>query len=966
MSTYPTARTVAKGVLAITWPFLSIITFLVLLSFFSMDTLSAARAYVGGESLWTKGQKEAVRQLELYVRTGDARHYAGYLQAIAVPLGDHAARVELDKPAPDPGIVEHGFGQGGNHPGDFPRMIRLYRYFHGYGPVARAVAIWREADARILDLMRVATEIREQVEHGGQARAVLALERVRAIDRATTPLEKQFSAALGEASRQAEALLQLVTLMCAALLTGAGLVRARGTVASERRMAASLEFSEARQKLAIAASRHGIWDIDVDRAAVHVSPGFMAALGYPGWPDQVPLARMLELFHPVDRPLFARRVSVDDSDDDGHECDYRLLSAHGEIRWIRLQGGAMRDEHGRRTRLAGAMRDITEQRLAEQQLFEQKARALVTLQSIREAVITTDAQGRVDYMNPSAEALLQTSGESVHGAPATSLCRFIDEASRQELDNPVALALAESHPVTLAARAALLLPDGSEIPADASSSLILGQDGSTRGAVLVLRDARQERASAAQITYQATHDPLTGLINRSEFEHRVGAALEQVRRTGVPHALMFLDLDQFKIVNDTCGHVAGDELLRQLSCLMPGSLRNGDTLARLGGDEFGVLLHDCTLRHAARVAEALREQVSRFRFYADGRAFSVGVSIGLVGIGTDFEDLSAIIRAADAACYLAKEKGRDRIQIYRATDTDLSRRRGMVQWTARVREALDQDLFCLYAQRIEPAAPAIGAPLHFEVLLRMREPGGRLVPPSVFLPAAERYGLIQAVDRWVVRATFRALRRIGMENVHTCAINLSGASLGDLRFAESILAMAAEQQVSPARICFEVTETAVISEIYKAQKFIGLLRARGFRFALDDFGSGMASFGYLKHLPLDYLKIDGAFVRQMRSDRADRAMVDSINQIGKIFGLRTIAEFVENDATRDLLREIGVDYVQGHGVARPMPLDELLGQRSDGTTPAPHSMKRPARKTGRDPTLPATGQRPVEPRSDAG
>lgn len=933
MSSYPTARTVAKGVLAVTWPFLSIITFLVLLSFFSMDTLSAARAYVGGESLWTKGQKEAVQQLEAYARTGDPRHYADYLRAIAVPLGDHAARMELDRPVPERRVVEAGFARGGNDPGDFGRMIRLYRYFHGYGPVAQAIAVWREADQRITDLMAAATRIRQLVESGQQARAIDALAQVQAIDHLLTPLERKFSGALGEASRQAEGLLQLITLLCALLLTIAGLAGTRGVVASERRMAASLEFSETRQKLAIAASRYGIWDIDIRRASMHLSPSFMEALGYPDWPDQVPISRMLELLHPCDRAMFERRAYVDDHEDSGRECDYRMLSADGEVRWVRVQGGAMRDERGRRIRLAGAMHDITGQKLAEEQLYEQKALALVTLESIREAVITTDGQGRIDYMNPSAEALLQASGESARGVTTGSLCHFIDEATRQEMANPVAMALAESHPVELVARAALVVRDGSEIPVDATSSLIRGPDGDTRGAVMVLRDAREERATAAQITYQATHDPLTGLVNRSEFEHRVAAALERVRRDGEPHALMFLDLDQFKIVNDTCGHVAGDELLRQLSELMPTCLRSSDTLARLGGDEFGVLLQGCPLQQATLVAETLRDQVSRFRFYADNRAFSVGVSIGLVGIGSDFEDLSSIIRAADAACYLAKEKGRDRIQVYRATDADLNRRRGMVQWTARVREALDEDLFCLYAQRIEPAAPCEEAPLHFEVLLRMRDAGGRLIPPSVFLPAAERYGLIRAVDRWVVEATFRSLRRSGTEGLHTCSINLSGASLGDLRFAETILALAEDQAIPAGCICFEVTETAVISEIYKAQKFIGLLRDRGFRFSLDDFGSGMASFGYLKHLPIDYLKIDGAFVRQMRSDRTDRAMVDSINQIGKIFGLRTVAEFVENDATRELLREMGVDYVQGHGIARPVPLCSLLESHLDRAVP---------------------------------
>lgn len=918
---------IVRGVLAVTWPFLSIIVFLVLLSFLSMDTLSAARAFVGGESLWTKGQKEAVQQLEQYVHTGDRRHYARYLQAIAIPRGDHDARMELEKPEPDVRAVAAGFTRGGNDPRDFGGMIRLFRHFHGYGPVAKAIDAWRSADIHMLGLMQVATRIDDAMIRGDQLQAASELEQLHSIDQQLTPLERRFSEALGEASREAEALLRLVTLLSVTLLVAAGFARTRRVVASEQAMAASLKASEARQKLAIKASQHGLWDIDAERTQMHISPNFMAALGYHDWPDLVPLSSALDLFHADDRATFEQWIRCDDRGDSPGEHEYRLLSRGGEVRWIRLQGAAMRDAPGGPLRLAGAMRDITEQKLAEARLFEQKALALVTLQSIREAVITTDADGCVDYMNPSAEVLLKAHRDEIHGAPAAALCRFIDEASRQDVPNPVDIAIAEARPVALTTRAALMLADGTEIPVDASSTLMRHEDGTTFGTVLVLRDVREERASAAQITFQATHDPLTGLINRSEFERRASAALEQVNRDHAPQALMFLDLDQFKIVNDTCGHRAGDELLRQVARLMTGSLRGSDALARLGGDEFGVLLQDCSLAQASEVAEALRGQVSRFRFYADGRAFSIGISIGVVEIGPDFDDLSALMRAADEACYLAKEKGRNRVQIYRCNDSDLTRQRGMMQWNARIKDALDRHQFRLYAQPIEPATVRREQPLHFEVLLRLRGADGELIAPSLFLPAAERYGLIHPLDRWVVMATFQALRHARVERGYTCSINLSAASLGNECFAEYILAQAGKYRIDPACICFEVTETAVISEICKAQAFIESLRERGFRFALDDFGSGMASFGYLKHLPIDYLKIDGAFVRLMLSDRTDRAMVDSINKIGKVFGVPTIAEFVENDATRVMLRKMGVDYVQGYGVGLPVPLEDLLAGR---------------------------------------
>lgn len=933
--------TIVRGVIAVTWPFLSIIAFLVLLSFFSMDTLSAARAFVGGESLWTKGQKEAVQQLEQYVRTGEDRHYAMYQQAIAVPLGDHDARMALEHPDPDLRSVNAGFARGGNDPRDFGGMIRLFRYFHDYGPVARAIDAWRNADAHLLQMMQVARKIDRLMGQGDQLQAAIELERLFEIDQALTPLEKQFSEALGEASREAEGLLRLLTLLAASLLAAAGVASARRVVASEQAMATSLKFNEARQKLAIMASQHGLWEVDGARTAMHVSPNFMATLGYAAWPDQVPLARVLEVFHTDDRAAFEHWIKRENYAADSGEREYRLLSSTGAVRWIRLQGGPIHDDGNGPPRLAGAMRDASEQKLAESQLFEQKALALATLQSIREAVVTTDAKGHIDYMNPSAEVLFKTRQEGILGAPACTVCRFIDEASRQAVPNPVDTALSEARPVELTTRAALLLCDGTEIPVDASSTLMRHEDGSIFGVVLVVRDVQEERASAAQITYQATHDPLTGLINRSEFERRVATALEQFHRSAIPQTLMFLDLDQFKIVNDTCGHGAGDELLRQLAQLMPGSLRRGDALARLGGDEFGVMLQDCHLGQATRVAEALRNQIAQFRFYANGRAFSIGVSIGVVEVGPDFDDLSAVMRAADEACYLAKEKGRDRVQVFESTDSDLSRRRGMVQWNARIKDALEQHRLQLYAQPIELTETPNSAPLHFEVLLRLREPDGELIAPAQFLPAAERYGLIHPIDRWVVRATFQALRRTNLDRSYTCSINLSAASLGSECFAEYILALAEEQRIAPTSICFEVTETAVISEIGKAQAFIERLRARGFRFALDDFGSGMASFGYLKHLPIDYLKIDGAFVRQMLSDPTDHAMVDSINRIGKVFGVPTIAEFVENEAIRTVLRTMGVDYVQGYGVGLPVPLEALLARPvvATGTAPgqcAPH------------------------------
>jgi len=391
------------------------------------------------------------------------------------------------------------------------------------------------------------------------------------------------------------------------------------------------------------------------------------------------------------------------------------------------------------------------------------------------------------------------------------------------------------------------------------------------------------------------------------------------------HAMLYLDLDQFKIVNDSCGHAAGDELLRQVAALLKNRLRASDSLGRLGGDEFGVLLDNCPPEHALKIAEQLRQAVIDYRFSSAQRSFTIGVSIGLVNLDEAFPDLTAVLNAADSACYVAKENGRNRVQIYHPSDSELALRHGMMQWVTRVHEALDEGRLCLYAQRIVPARGPAGPRLHVELLLRMVERDGRLVPPMAFLPAAERFNLMPTLDRWVLRTAFEALARLEPGSVDTCAINLSGTSLCDDKFVETVQAEARRCGIAPATICFEITETAVISNLSKASHLIQALRRQGFRFSLDDFGAGMSSFGYLKQLPVDYLKIDGEFVKDMLNDPIDAAMVEAINHIGHVMGMQTIAEFVEDDALAERLRTIGVDFLQGYGIGRPMPFEALCG-----------------------------------------
>jgi diguanylate cyclase (GGDEF)-like protein len=430
---------------------------------------------------------------------------------------------------------------------------------------------------------------------------------------------------------------------------------------------------------------------------------------------------------------------------------------------------------------------------------------------------------------------------------------------------------------------------------------------------------------AVALGHQASHDALTGLVNRVAFERRLVRVLETARMEGARHALCYLDLDQFKIINDTCGHMAGDELLRQLGVLLPGRVRKRDTLARLGGDEFGVLMERCSLGQAMRVAEGLREAVEGYRFVWEGKSFSLGVSIGLVPITHHTRSITEVLRDADSACYTAKDRGRNRIHVYRIGDEALVRRHGEMQWAVRINRALEEGRFELSYQPIVRLDGGQGGG-HYELLLRMQDEQGRVVLPGVFLAAAERYQLSSKVDRWVIGKVCEwfAGHPRQLERLRLCGINLSGHSLGDEQFLGLVIRLLEDAAIPLEKLCFEVTETAAIANLANATRFITALRARGCRFALDDFGSGVSSFAYLRSLPVDYLKIDGTFVRHIVDDPIDSAMAQSINEIGHTMGKRTVAESVENAAILNKLQQMGVDYAQGFVIARPQPLEQLV------------------------------------------
>jgi diguanylate cyclase (GGDEF)-like protein len=664
----------SKRMLLIISPFLAIVVVLVWLATLSIDILAAGRAYVEGESLWSKNQKEAVFYLLRFAETRSESDYRNYQKAMNVPLGFRKARLELEKRRPDYAVVRQGFLEGGTHPDDIPGVILLYERFQHVSYMKSVLDIWRTGDEFLARLRAAAEELHTLYTSGQldpEARDVI-LTRIIDINEELRPWQNRFSNTLGDATRWIRSTLLIVLLAVAGTLIPVGVV------------------------------------------------------------------------------LTQRMVS-------------RVDRAERELKELKL---------------------------------------------------------------------------------------------RQEY--------------------------------------------------------------AAKLAYHASHDPLTNLLNRLEFENRLRLALHTAATQERQHVLMYLDLDQFKIVNDTCGHSAGDRLLRQVSTLLKQRVRDGDSLARLGGDEFGVLLENCPMQDAIRIADELRHCIADFRFVNDDRSFSIGVSIGVVQIADGLLNLTEVLSAADAACYMAKEKGRNRVQYYRPHDSDVSLRRGEMAWASRLQRALQEGRFVLYAQRIMSIAGQAPRQNHHELLLRMVDDHGKIVLPMAFIPAAERYSLMASIDQWVIQHAFATISALGTSD-GTYAINVSGTSIADERFLEFVREQFRHYRMPPRSICFEITETAAIANFDKAARFFGEMKSLGCLFSLDDFGAGMSSFGYLKHLPVDFIKIDGSFVKNVAYDEVDRATVQAINDVGHVMGKKTIGEFVDGETGLAALREIGVDFAQGNWIAPPVP-----------------------------------------------
>jgi diguanylate cyclase (GGDEF)-like protein/PAS domain S-box-containing protein len=691
-------------------------------------------------------------------------------------------------------------------------------------------------------------------------------------------------------------------------------------LAIQRRLAEeALRGSEAKFRGLFETMSEGVYQSARDGRLLSVNPAFVTMLGFDSAEELYALPNVAMLYwNPADRAEFMRRV---ESESEIRNAEFLMRSRGGEPVVILENARARRDGAGRIVGYDGTIADITERKRAEQAIFAEKERAQVTLQSIGDAVISTDAEGRIEYINPVAENLTAWSLEEARGRPIGDVLNLVNEITREPIENPLMCALGRGHGGLAADHSVLITRTGQEVAIQESAAPICDRQGRVIGAVIVFHDVTKERRLKRALSYQASHDALTGLINRREFDNRLHAAVLSAQRGDGSFALLYVDLDQFKVVNDTCGHQAGDRLLRDVTGLLQTRVRASDTIARLGGDEFGVLLEGCTLEQATRIAEGVRQAIRDYRFIWGSNQLSVGASVGVVQIRDDTPNVASVMSAADIACYAAKDEGRNRIHVYE--QDGVSHHHREMHWVSRVTRAVEENRLELFFQPIVPIAAESKLLCH-ELTVRLRDSDGQLVLPNEFIPAAERYNVMSIIDRWVIRQAIQALkqRQEAGAALPLLAVNLSGTSLNDQTFTDFVLHTVGEAALA-GKLCFEITETAAVTNLASAIYFMRELKVRGCKFALDDFGSGLSSFMYLKTLPVDFLKIDGQFISQIAEDPVDRSMVEAISKVGAALGIATVAECVETQAVLDELKRIGVDFAQGYYVAPPLPFAQL-------------------------------------------
>lgn len=802
-------HTDANQVIRLVWPFLAIILILVTLAVLSIDIMSSLRAYIGAESVWSKGEKDAIFLLHLYAERGDEALYEQHLEAMDGLAHLRRARQILDSPAAVMGMAENELVMGGFARPDVTSAAWVYRIFRNVSYLRDAMDLWKQSDPRMDELKQVADDLHRHF-HGlpeSDTRTVDYQKEILQINQVVAPLSRGFSFVLSKTFRKVAMLLLAVDLSAAMVLM------------------------------------------------------------------------LLTIWH-------VRRL-------------------------------------------------VIQRRLTEEALRRSEARAKSTLGSIGEAVIATSLTGVIEFINPAAERMLCITGAHCLGRPFSDAFTLLHERSRAPAPMLAILASDRSDEFRDNDKFVdmiLVSHNGVEIDVQAVVSRIAGSpfylndngtpDDAHHGYVIILRNMTREKEYIRSLAWQASHDSLTGLINRSEFERQLAASLSGASTVGVPcDVLLLFDLDRFKIVNDTCGHAAGDGMLRAMSAHMSGIFTASDTFARLGGDEFAALIRGYDQTAAMALANRLLTSANTFCYQWEAQQFKTSLSIGFLILDEPGMTAESAMRLTDIACFVAKERGRDRLQEADLNDSFLAMHANEASWAIRLKHALEHDLFCLYAQPIRSLRTdklKTSDTDKVELLLRMiDENGGPVITPDRFIPAAERYGLMTGIDRWVVRTALRALARAPVKKYSEYAINLSGASVGDSRFLRYVVEQIEESGVAAHLICFEITETAAISNLLSAVHFMNELSILGCRFALDDFGAGMSSFGYLKHLPVEYLKIDGTFVKNLPQDPVCQDMVIAINDIGHSLGCQTIAEYVENTDIMALLGNYGVDYAQGYFIGRP-------------------------------------------------
>ena len=691
-------------------------------------------------------------------------------------------------------------------------------------------------------------------------------------------------------------------------------------IAIERRLAEeALRGSESKFRGLFESIAEGVYQSGRDGRLLSVNPAFVAMMGYDSAEQLYALPSAAALYwDPADRAEFTRRM---ESEGEMRDAEFLMRRRDGQQLVILENSRPRRDAAGLIVGYEGTIVDITARKRAEQAVLAEKERAQVTLQSIGDAVIATDAEGLIEYLNPVAESLTAWSLAEARGQPLGAVLKLVNELTREPIGNSLAGALGRAESGSAGDHTVLITRAGNEVAIQESAAPISDRAGRVIGAVVVFHDVTKERRLKRALAYQASHDALTGLINRREFDNRLHAALLSAQRGEGAYALLYIDLDQFKVVNDTCGHQAGDRLLRDVTGLLQTRVRTTDTIARLGGDEFGVLLEGCTGEQAARIAEGIRQAIRDFRFVWGASTLSVGASIGIVQIRAETENVTQVMSAADIACYAAKDAGRNRIHVYEADG--VSNRHREMQWVSRVTRAAEDNRFELFFQPIMPLGTQTGASFH-ELTVRLRDDGGELVPPSEFIPAAERYNVMPVIDRWVVNRALELLSQRAKRGqpLPLLAVNLSGTSLNEQSFVDFVLQSVNDPAIATA-LCFEITETAAVTSLSNARYLMRELKTRGCKFSLDDFGTGVSSFVYLKTLPVDFLKIDGQFISHIAQDPVNRSMVEAIGRVGRALGIATVAECVETQAVLDELKRIGVDFAQGFYLARPQPIAKL-------------------------------------------